>query len=129
MQPPYDLDTEHHVGIRRPFRSAGGFIARMSVSGVGIHFGRSSIVGPERRNRERLHRSRDRIPARPDARPPCDRWSRQAELFTTGGDRINPRFPNFAGECFRIRPTRIVSWGMEGGTTSRDFRLNARSVG
>src|SRR6266508_1455133 len=40
-----------------------------------------------------------------------------AELFTTGGDRINPRFPNFADECFRIRPTRIVSWGMEGGTT------------
>jgi len=52
-----------------------------------------------------------------------------AELFTTGGDRINPRFPNFADECFRIHPTRIVSWGMEGGTTGRDFRLNARSVG
>ena len=28
-----------------------------------------------------------------------------------------------------IDPTRIVSWGMEGGTSGRDFRLNARSVG
>ena len=41
----------------------------------------------------------------------------------------NPRFPNFADECLRIRPTRIVSWGMEGGTSGRDFRPNARSVG
>jgi hypothetical protein len=32
-----------------------------------------------------------------------------AELSTTGGDRINPRFPNFADEWFRLRPTRIVS--------------------
>jgi hypothetical protein len=52
-----------------------------------------------------------------------------AALSTTGGDRINPRFPNFAGEWIGIRPTRIVSWGMEGGTSGRDFRLNARSVG
>jgi hypothetical protein len=28
-----------------------------------------------------------------------------------------------------ILPTRIVSWGMEGGTSGRGFRLNARSVG
>jgi hypothetical protein len=41
----------------------------------------------------------------------------------------NPRFPNFADECLRIRPTRIVSWGLEGGTSGRDFRPNARSVG
>jgi pyridoxamine 5'-phosphate oxidase family protein len=51
-----------------------------------------------------------------------------AEAFTTGGDQINPRFPNFAPEYLRIRPTRIVSWGMEGGTTGRDFRPNARTV-
>jgi hypothetical protein len=52
-----------------------------------------------------------------------------AEVLTTGGDRINPRFPNVADECLRIRPTRIVSWGMEGGTSGRDFHPNARSVG
>jgi pyridoxamine 5'-phosphate oxidase family protein len=52
-----------------------------------------------------------------------------AEPMTTGGDRINPRFPSFADEWLRIRPARIVSWGMEGGTSGREFRPNARSVG
>jgi pyridoxamine 5'-phosphate oxidase family protein len=37
-----------------------------------------------------------------------------AEPHTTGGDRINPRFPNFVPEFIRIRPRRIVSWGLEG---------------
>jgi pyridoxamine 5'-phosphate oxidase family protein len=37
----------------------------------------------------------------------------EAELHTTGGDQINPRFPNFADRFFRIRPTHIVSWGLE----------------
>src|SRR5919204_5824860 len=36
-----------------------------------------------------------------------------AELHTSGGDEINPRFPNFAPEYFRIRPTRIVAWGID----------------
>ena len=36
-----------------------------------------------------------------------------AELHETGGEEINPRFPNFAPEFIRIRPTRIVSWGIE----------------
>ncbi len=54
----------------------------------------------------------------------------QAELHETGGDRINPRFPNFASQFFRIRPRRIVSWGIEeGGTGGEGFQLNARSVG
>src|SRR3954470_18661405 len=53
----------------------------------------------------------------------------EAELHETGGDRINPKFPNFAPEFFRIRPSRIVSWGVEeGGETGRDFSTNARNV-
>jgi len=54
-----------------------------------------------------------------------------AELHETGGGAINPRFPNFADEFLRIRPTRIVSWGLAGqdGTVPADFRPNARTVG
>lgn len=53
----------------------------------------------------------------------------EAELYETGGGEINPRFPNFAAEFFRIRPTWIVSWGIEeGGTDAHDFRVNSRSV-
>lgn len=52
-----------------------------------------------------------------------------AELHTTGGDTMNPRFPNFVPEFFRIRPTRIVSWGLEKrGIGASDYRPNARSV-
>jgi len=52
-----------------------------------------------------------------------------AELHETGGDGINPRFPNFAPEFIRIRPRRIVSWGLEeGGTDAAGMRMNARSV-
>ena len=53
----------------------------------------------------------------------------KAEVHETGGEAINPRFPNFAPEFVRIRPVRIVSWGLEeGGTRGRDFSVNARSV-
>ena len=53
----------------------------------------------------------------------------EAEQHETGGDEINPRFPNFAPQFLRIRPTRIVSWGLEeGGTDARGFSVNARSV-
>jgi pyridoxamine 5'-phosphate oxidase family protein len=53
----------------------------------------------------------------------------EAEVHDTGGDRINPRFPNFADEFIRIRPTRIVSWGLdEGGVSGKGFQMNARSV-
>jgi pyridoxamine 5'-phosphate oxidase family protein len=53
----------------------------------------------------------------------------EAELHVTGGQGINPRFPNFANEFLRIRPRRIVSWGLEeGGTDARGFNMNARSV-
>jgi pyridoxamine 5'-phosphate oxidase family protein len=54
----------------------------------------------------------------------------RAELHSTGGELINPRIPNFVPEFFRIRPTRIVAWGLdEGATTAKDLRLNARTVG
>lgn len=53
----------------------------------------------------------------------------EAELHTTGGNEINPRFPNFAPEFFRIRPRRIVSWGLDvDATSARSFRPYARSV-
>ncbi|MDP9342702.1 MAG: pyridoxamine 5'-phosphate oxidase family protein [Actinomycetota bacterium] len=48
----------------------------------------------------------------------------EAELHETGGDSINPRFPNFAPQFFRIRPRRIVSWGVD----SEGFHPNARNV-
>jgi pyridoxamine 5'-phosphate oxidase family protein len=54
----------------------------------------------------------------------------EAEIHETGGDQINPRFSNFDPQFVRIRPRRIVSWGMEeGGTTGQGFQVNARSVG
>jgi pyridoxamine 5'-phosphate oxidase family protein len=53
-----------------------------------------------------------------------------AELHETGGDGINPRFPNFAPAFFRLRPTRIVSWGFDGtGMGPEGFTVNSRSVG
>ena len=57
-----------------------------------------------------------------------------AELHETGGETINPRFPNFAPEFIRIRPTRIVSWGIEQTATADSARAtgvehNARDVG
>ena len=55
----------------------------------------------------------------------------RADALASGGGGINPRFPNFAEEFLRIRPTRIVSWGLAGadGVTPSEFRVNARSVG
>jgi pyridoxamine 5'-phosphate oxidase family protein len=37
-----------------------------------------------------------------------------AEIHRSGGESINPRFPNFVPEFLRLRPVRIVSWGLEG---------------
>ena len=55
----------------------------------------------------------------------------RAEALTSGGGKINPRVPNFAEEFLRIRPTRILSWGLESldGTLPADFRVNSRAVG
>ncbi len=53
----------------------------------------------------------------------------RAEPHDTGGDAINPRFPNFAPQFIRVRPTRIVSWGLQEEATGSDFRPSSRSVG
>lgn len=53
-----------------------------------------------------------------------------AETHETGGGAIHPRFPNFAPQYLRIRPTRIVAWGLEeDGVDGKAFSVNARSVG
>jgi pyridoxamine 5'-phosphate oxidase family protein len=57
-----------------------------------------------------------------------------AELHETGGETINPRFPNFAPQFIRIRPTRVVSWGLAQDATATSatasgFERNARDVG
>jgi pyridoxamine 5'-phosphate oxidase family protein len=36
-----------------------------------------------------------------------------AEPHETGGERINPRFPAFDPQFLRLRPHRIVTWGVE----------------
>ncbi len=46
------------------------------------------------------------------------------ELHDSGGETINPRFPKFAPQFFRLRPHRVVSWGLEGS----GYQVNARSV-
>ena len=51
-----------------------------------------------------------------------------AETHTTGGGRINPRFPNFVDAFIRIRPVRIVAWGLDDVATTEGFRPNARTV-
>jgi pyridoxamine 5'-phosphate oxidase family protein len=47
----------------------------------------------------------------------------EAETLATGGKEI---MPGFADEMIRLRPRRIVSWGIEG---DNPFVANARSVG
>jgi pyridoxamine 5'-phosphate oxidase family protein len=51
-----------------------------------------------------------------------------AELHETGGSTINPRFPNFVEQFIRLRPTRIVSWGMDEADRGRDFTPYGRDV-
>ncbi len=53
----------------------------------------------------------------------------RAELHETGGAAINPRFDNFAPQFFRVRPSRIVAWGLEEVAQDQGYRVNARSVG
>jgi len=47
-----------------------------------------------------------------------------AEPHFRGGESINPRFPNFKPEFVRVRPHRIVSWGLE----TAGFLPHARNV-
>lgn len=55
----------------------------------------------------------------------------QAEIHETGGSNINPRIPNFVEQFIRLRPKRIVSWGLDPdtGMTANGFKTNARNVG
>jgi len=39
----------------------------------------------------------------------------EAEILETGGQNVRP---GFAAEMFRIRPTRVISWGLETDTFS-----------
>ena len=39
----------------------------------------------------------------------------RAELHPGGGDKINPRFPNFVPQFIRVKPRFVVSWGLEDG--------------
>jgi pyridoxamine 5'-phosphate oxidase family protein len=48
-----------------------------------------------------------------------------AELHETGGESINPRIPNFVPQFIRIRPRRIISWGLE----TEGYTPSARTVG
>jgi pyridoxamine 5'-phosphate oxidase family protein len=45
----------------------------------------------------------------------------EAEVLTTGGTELGP---GFDPEMFRIKPKRIISWGIDG----TQFQQNARSV-
>jgi pyridoxamine 5'-phosphate oxidase family protein len=47
-----------------------------------------------------------------------------AEPHFQGGESINSRFPNFKPEFVRVRPHRIVSWGLE----TAGFAPRARTV-
>jgi pyridoxamine 5'-phosphate oxidase family protein len=47
-----------------------------------------------------------------------------AEPHFEGGESINPRFPNFKPEFVRVRPHRIISWGLE----TAGFAPRARTV-
>jgi pyridoxamine 5'-phosphate oxidase family protein len=50
-----------------------------------------------------------------------------AEAHETGGESIHPKFPNFKPEFLRIRPRRIVAWGVEPAGEG-SFTVNARDV-
>ncbi|MFL6129568.1 MAG: PPOX class F420-dependent oxidoreductase [Mycobacteriales bacterium] len=50
-----------------------------------------------------------------------------AEAHETGGESIHPRFPNFKPQFLRIRPHRIVAWGVEPAGEGT-FSVNARDV-
>ncbi len=52
-----------------------------------------------------------------------------AELHERGGASVNPRFPNFAEPWVRLRPRRIVAWGIDAHGMGPDGLVtNARDV-
>jgi pyridoxamine 5'-phosphate oxidase family protein len=53
-----------------------------------------------------------------------------AEIHEAGGGTINPRFPNFVEQFIRLRPTHIVSWGLNApvGSKPAEMPISSRSV-
>ena len=47
-----------------------------------------------------------------------------AEPHSSGGELINPRFANFKPEFVRVRPHRVISWGID----RKGFLPYARTV-
>lgn len=50
-----------------------------------------------------------------------------AEVHETGGETINPRFPGFDPQFLRLRPNRVVSWGVE-VSSAQDTSAHGRDV-
>ncbi len=94
----------------------------IDIGGVG--FGSSKKWRDAQRNRKVTFLVED-VVAGPPRQAHAIEVRGDAELHQTGGESINPRFPNFAPEFIRLRPKRIVSWGLEEG---EGFRPNARDV-
>jgi pyridoxamine 5'-phosphate oxidase family protein len=91
----------------------------------GIGFGDSKKWRDARRNPRVTFLTED-VVAGPPRQAHAIEVRGEAELYETGGEAINPRFPNFAPQFIRLRPRRIVSWGLEEG---EGFKPNARNVG
>ena len=55
----------------------------------------------------------------------------EAEVHHSGGGKINPRFPNFVDQFIRLRPTYIVSGGVNTQSSGRasGFKTDGRRVG
>lgn len=51
----------------------------------------------------------------------------RAEAHDTGGETINPRFPGFDPQFLRLRPHRIVTWGVE-VSSAEDTSARGRDV-
>ena len=51
----------------------------------------------------------------------------EAEVHETGGQAINARFPGFDPQFLRLRPRRIVTWGVEVSSTE-DTSARGRDV-
>jgi len=96
----------------------------------GVDFGNTKKWRDARRNPRVTFLLDDVLPG-PPRRARALEVRGRAEAHETGGGTIHPRFPNFAEPFLRIRPARIVSWGLAGqdGAIPDEFRVNARDVG
>ena len=95
----------------------------IDIGGVG--FGDSKKWRDARRNHRVTFLVED-VVAGPPRRAHAIEVRGEAELHETGGDAINPRFSDFAPQFIRLRPRRIVAWGLD--DTGHGFKPNARDV-